>query len=152
MIFCLWYHYNDMATYTANEIDSLLETSGLKRTRGRIAVLHALRKAHKPIAIEDLHTSLTEPIHFVTLYRMLKQFVDAGIVYQTDLRSGKAYYELQREHHHHITCTKCGHQEEFSICANPLLNDISKKSKDFEDITSHTFELFSVCNSCQRST
>ena len=134
----------------AKDTYALLDAAGLKRTRGRIAVLGVLRVAQKPLAIEGINTALVEPVHLVTLYRMLRQFVDAGIVYQTDLRTGKAYYELQQKHHHHVTCTQCGLQEEFSVCITPLLDGITKKSKNFTSVAGHTLELFGLCNKCTK--
>jgi len=126
----------------------VLVDTKLKQTKGRIATLVILLKAKNPLTIEDIQSRSTDEVHFVTLYRMLKQFVDVGIVYQTDLRKGKAYYELQNSHHHHITCTTCGTQEEITSCLNDVQKKALQQSRQFKGIHSHMLEFFSVCMAC----
>lgn len=129
-------------------ICNMLCDAKLKHTNGRISVLHILLKAKGPLTIEEIQKQLKENVHTVTLYRMLRQFVEKGIVYQTDLRTGKAYYELQREHHHHVTCTNCGLQEEVKACVARLQKNAEKEVKNFTSISTHSLEFFGVCDKC----
>jgi Fe2+ or Zn2+ uptake regulation protein len=131
-----------------NKIHTLLDKAGLKRTKGRVAVLGVLLSKSKPLTIEEIEKGLSIKIHMVTLYRMLRQFVQKNIVYQTDLRTGKAYYELQQEHHHHIVCTVCGVQEEVKACITNLQKNIQKEAKHFDTIDTHSLEFFGVCTKC----
>lgn len=133
---------------TMKNIKELLSEANLKNTKGRVSVLSVLSDAHRPLTIEEVSNRLKEKVHFVTLYRMFKQFVDSEIVYQTDLRKGKVYYELQQEHHHHIICTQCERQEEITSCLKLIEEYALKNSLHFRTIQSHALEFFSVCNTC----
>ena len=49
-----------------------------------------------------------------TVYRVLTQFENAGLVTRHHFESGTAVFELsQGSHHDHIVCIKCGRVEEF---------------------------------------
>jgi Fur family ferric uptake transcriptional regulator len=49
-----------------------------------------------------------------TVYRVLTQFEQAGLLVRHHFESGKAVYELnQGGHHDHLVCLQCGHVEEF---------------------------------------
>src|SRR5690606_27655649 len=53
-------------------------------------------------------------IGLATVYRVLTQFEQAGILLRSNFESGKAVYELnERQHHDHFVCTACGKVEEF---------------------------------------
>ncbi len=131
-----------------NTVCAHLDRAKLKHTKARFAVLSVLLEARSPLTIEDIQRQLKVKVHTVTLYRMLKKFVESGIVYQTDLRTGKAYYEFQKEHHHHVTCTDCGLQEEVKTCVARLQNNAQKETKNFKNINTHSLEFFGVCNKC----
>ncbi len=49
-----------------------------------------------------------------TVYRVLTQFEQAGVLARHHFDGTKAVYELaEREHHDHLVCLDCGHIEEF---------------------------------------
>lgn len=130
-------------------IQTYLDAADLKRTKGRTAVLNVLLAAGKPLPIEDIQKKVGERVHLVTLYRMLKQFVEKGIVYQTDLRRGKTLYELQHTHHHHIVCMICGLEEEITPCDTfSIQKEAERRSRQFAKINNHTLEFFGICKGC----
>jgi Fe2+ or Zn2+ uptake regulation protein len=131
-----------------NTIYNLLEDHNLKKTSGRIALLNMLQESSKPLSIDQIKTHLSSNI--TTIYRMLEVFVEKGIVYQTDFRDGKAYFELQDKHHHHVTCTKCGTREDIDICIAKKISPLEKQLKQFRNIKSHMLEFFGVCNKCEK--
>jgi Fe2+ or Zn2+ uptake regulation protein len=127
-----------------------LRAKGLKVTDGRVAVLHGLMHAHEPMVIDQI-AHMVPSLNVVTLYRMLKQFVDCGLVYQTDFRAGKAYFEYQEHHHHHIVCTSCGAQESVEQCVpDTYVQRVASNAKKFSAITTHALEFFGVCNKCTK--
>ena len=133
-------------TKNNNDIHTTLETHNLKKTSGRIALLEVLQQSPSPLSIDQIKSQLSSNI--TTIYRMLEVFVDKGIVYQTDFRDGKAYFELQDKHHHHVTCTKCGTREDIDICIAQKISPLEKQLKQFNNIKSHMLEFFGVCNKC----
>ncbi len=50
-----------------------------------------------------------------TVYRVLNQFDDAGIVTRHNFEGGKSVFELTQQHHHdHLICLDCGKVIEFT--------------------------------------
>jgi Fur family ferric uptake transcriptional regulator len=55
-----------------------------------------------------------QDVGLATVYRVLTQFEQAGILKRSNFESGKAVYELDEgEHHDHLVCLQCGRVEEF---------------------------------------
>ena len=55
-----------------------------------------------------------EEIGLATIYRVLTQFEQAGLLIRHHFESGKAIFELnEKSHHDHIVCLLCGHVTEF---------------------------------------
>jgi Fur family ferric uptake transcriptional regulator len=94
---------------------SAIRNVGLRVTQPRIAVLHVLSKAVRPISHADLIDALDgQGFDRVTLYRNLNDLADAGIVARTDVGDRVWRFELRSESdshsgmHPHFTCTDCG--------------------------------------------
>jgi len=101
---------------------SNLRDIGLKVTGPRIKILeffHQNPGAH--YSADDLYMALTKEgldIGLATVYRVLTQFEQAGILLRSHFESGKAegkaIFELNEGvHHDHLVCLDCGHVEEF---------------------------------------
>src|SRR3546814_14778299 len=49
-----------------------------------------------------------------TVYRVLMQFEQAGLLSRNHFEAGKAVFELNEgKHHDHLVCVECGRVEEF---------------------------------------
>ncbi|MFT6927314.1 MAG: Fur family ferric uptake transcriptional regulator [Psychromonas sp.] len=100
------------------ENDALKE-AGLKITSPRVKILGLLqRPENQHISAEDLYKKLLEQgdeVGVATVYRVLNQFDDAGIVTRHHFEGGKSVFELaNQEHHDHIVCLTCGEVIEFN--------------------------------------
>ena len=96
-----------------------LKSTGLKATLPRLKILEIFQKgAQRHMTAEDVFRVLLEErsdIGLATVYRVLTQFEQAGILIRSNFESGKAVYELDEgQHHDHFVCTSCGKVEEFS--------------------------------------
>jgi Fur family ferric uptake transcriptional regulator len=132
-----------------NDTTTLLRESGLRVTKSRLAVLEILLVESAPLSIEDLSKKLGGSTNITTLYRMLDIFTDNDIVHRTSFRDGRAYFEFQHDHHHHITCTSCGVREDVDACVpQSTLKNVAKSQK-FDVVTSHMLEFFGVCKKCK---
>ncbi len=69
------------------------------------------------VSAEDVFTELRENGHDIglaTVYRVLSQFEQAGILVKHHFESGQAVFELDRgEHHDHLICMHCDKIIEF---------------------------------------
>jgi Fur family ferric uptake transcriptional regulator len=53
-------------------------------------------------------------VGLATVYRVLTQFEQAGILHRNHFETGKAVFELNEgTHHDHLVCLDCGKVEEF---------------------------------------
>nr|AJP07034.1 ferric uptake regulator [Photobacterium angustum S14] len=96
-----------------------LKQAGLKVTLPRLKILEVLQEPDcQHISAEDLYKKLIdigEEIGLATVYRVLNQFDDAGIVTRHHFEGGKSVFELSTQHHHdHLVCLDCGKVIEFS--------------------------------------
>ena len=95
-----------------------LKNSGLKATLPRIKVLEVFQKStQRHMSAEDVYKHLlTEgsDVGLATVYRVLMQFEQAGILSRNHFEAGKAVFELNEgKHHDHLVCLDCGRVEEF---------------------------------------
>lgn len=129
----------------------LLKSKKLKATVPRMAIIKALLMTNKPIKIDQLSGLLEKNNKFPasTFYRSLKKLTDSGIVYKAYFNEVAAYYELQRDHHHHLTCVYCGRQVTLP-CNKSINGQFSSKSvpSEFKLINYHVLEYFGVCKKC----
>jgi Fur family ferric uptake transcriptional regulator len=95
-----------------------LRDQGLKVTVPRLKVLNLFQ--HSPerhLTAEDVYRRLLDEhsdIGLATVYRVLTQFEQAGLLMRHHFEGGKAVYELnQGTHHDHLVCQQCGRVEEF---------------------------------------
>ena len=102
---------------TAHNPDGL-RNSGLKATGPRLRILELFQTGNvRHMSAEDVYRQLlTENIEvgLATVYRVLTQFEQAGLLQRHHFESGKSVFELNEgSHHDHLVCLQCGRVEEF---------------------------------------
>lgn len=133
------------------QIEHILKKNNLKATTERISVLKVLINTDSPLTAEDIYIQVQTCVDQSTVYRTVNTFAENNIVYQTNFRDNKTYYEFQKIHHHHITCTTCGNQEHITVCLPTTLEqEILQVSKTFSAPLDHTLEFFGECNTCKQ--
>ncbi|WP_340615532.1 ferric iron uptake transcriptional regulator [Xenorhabdus entomophaga] len=126
-----------------------LKNAGLKVTLPRLKILEVLQdpECHH-VSAEDLYKKLIdigEEIGLATVYRVLNQFDDAGIVTRHNFEGGKSVFELTQQHHHdHLICLDCGKVIEFSD------ESIEERQKDIAErygikLSNHSLYLYGHC-------
>jgi Fur family ferric uptake transcriptional regulator len=98
--------------------NSELRKAGLKVTLPRVKILQMLDSAgQRHMSAEDVYKSLMEAgddVGLATVYRVLTQFEQAGLLNRNHFETGKAIFELNAgSHHDHLVCLDCGRVEEF---------------------------------------
>ena len=106
-----------------------IRSAGLKVTHGRRTILRILESdesAH--LSADDIHKKLLEDndeVGIATIYRVLNQFVTAGICIRHNFETGQSLYELTPDHHHdHMVCLTTGKVVEFE---DKLIEERQKK-------------------------
>lgn len=95
-----------------------LKNIGLKATYPRLKILDLFQTAdQRHQTAEDVYRHLMAEgmdIGLATVYRVLTQFEQAGLLERHYFESGKAVFELNEgRHHDHLVCLQCGRVEEF---------------------------------------
>ncbi|MBX3626147.1 MAG: ferric iron uptake transcriptional regulator [Rhizobacter sp.] len=132
-----------------------LKSSGLKATLPRIKILDVFHQSsQRHMTAEDVFKSLlTEgaDIGLATVYRVLMQFEQAGILSRNHFESGKAVFELNEgQHHDHLVCIDCGRVEEFYDPEIEKRQNAIAETKGFQ-LQDHALSLYAVCTkkNCQ---
>ena len=134
-------------TIMSNPTD--LNNIGLKATLPRLKILNLFEQGSvRHMAAEDVYKQLLadgEDVGLATVYRVLTQFEQAGLLVRHHFESDKAVYELnQGGHHDHLVCLQCGRVEEF------FDEEIEKRQKQIAKdrgfaIHDHSLYLYADC-------
>src|SRR6058998_4332425 len=95
-----------------------LKNAGLKATLPRLKIINLFESSKvRHLTAEDVYKLLLNEgldIGLATVYRVLTQFEQAGLLARQHFETGKAVFELnQGGHHDHLLCLQCGRVEEF---------------------------------------
>src|SRR3954470_18964573 len=95
-----------------------LKEIGLKATLPRRKILELFEASKvRHLSAEDVYKApIGEGIDvgLATVYRVLTQFEQAGLLSRKNYEAGKAVFELNAGGpHHHLVCLQCGRVEEF---------------------------------------
>ncbi|PIT75193.1 ferric iron uptake transcriptional regulator [Limnohabitans sp. JirII-29] len=126
-----------------------LKSIGLKATLPRLKVLELFQRGtQRHMTAEDVYRHMLAQnidIGLATVYRVLQQFEQAGILKRSHFESERAVYELNEgEHHDHLVCLDCGRVEEFHDPEIEALQVKVAKKQGFE-IADHALSLYAHC-------
>lgn len=126
-----------------------LKTIGLKATLPRLRILELFENSQvRHLAAEDVYKKLVEEgtdTGLATVYRVLTQFEQAGLLMRHHFESGKAVYELNRgSHHDHLVCVQCGHVEEFYDAGIEKRQEQIAQERGFR-IHDHSLHIYADC-------
>jgi len=133
---------------------SHLKDIGLKATGPRLKILDLFeRSSARHLSAEDVYRLLLAEevdIGLATVYRVLTQFEQAGILVRHHFESGKAVYELDEgAHHDHFICTGCGKVEEFYDPEIEKRQHAIAQAKGWV-VQDHAMALYGHCAQCAK--
>ncbi len=126
-----------------------LKNIGLKATLPRLKILDLFENSDvRHLTAEDVYKLLMNEgmeIGLATIYRVLTQFEQAGILMRHHFESGKAVFELnQGGHHDHLVCIQCAHVEEFYDAEIERRQTKIAKDRGFT-IHEHSLQIYADC-------
>lgn len=131
------------------DAEGMLRAAGLRRTRGRVALLTALLDSPRPLAHDEACRRVRRHgLDRVTVYRALEAFLDAGIVHR--LQAGERWRfavcgRVHRGHcHPHFTCRVCGAVECLSDVPLPRPKRLGRAYR----VEEQEFYMRGVCARC----
>ncbi|KQV47713.1 MULTISPECIES: ferric iron uptake transcriptional regulator [Telluria group] len=126
-----------------------LKASGLKATLPRLKILDIFQSSPvRHLTAEDVYKLLLAEnmdVGLATVYRVLTQFEQAGLLNRNHFESGKAIFELNEgSHHDHLVCLDCGRVEEF------VDEEIEKRQQSIAaergfKIAEHALAIYGTC-------
>lgn len=127
-----------------------LKSTGLKATLPRLKILEIFQTGRRRhMTAEDVFRELLDSrsdIGLATVYRVLTQFEQAGLLVRSNFESGKAVYELNEgRHHDHLVCLDCGRVEEFYDPEIEKRQQAIAKDRGF-DLQEHALALYANCS------
>jgi Fur family ferric uptake transcriptional regulator len=126
-----------------------LKTIGLKATAPRLKILDLFESSKvRHLSAEDVYKLLLSEgldIGLATVYRVLTQFEQAGLLQRHHFESGRAVFELNEgSHHDHLVCLQCGRVEEFYDAEIEKRQHKVAKERGFA-IHEHSLHLYADC-------
>lgn len=126
-----------------------LKSTGLKSTLPRRKILELFESGKaRHMSAEDVYRTLIAEgidIGLATVYRVLTQFEQAGLLSRQHFETGKAVFELnQGGHHDHLVCLRCGRVEEFYDPEIEKRQAAVARERGFE-LRGHSLALYADC-------
>jgi Fur family ferric uptake transcriptional regulator len=126
-----------------------LKSSGLKATLPRLKILEVFQRSdRRHMTAEDVYKLLLAEdadIGLATVYRVLMQFEQAGLLSRSHFESGKSVFELNEgKHHDHLLCLTCGRVEEFYDAEIEARQRLVAEQRGFA-LQEHALSLYAVC-------
>jgi Fur family ferric uptake transcriptional regulator len=129
-----------------------LKNTGLKITSSRLAIYKIFeeeRDSH--LSAYDIQDKLKEKnieIALATIYRVLGQFEESGLLQRTEFEDDKALYELDDgKQHDHMVCKKCSKVTDFFDSELEKRKDEILARYNFS-VTGHHLILYGLCSDC----
>ena len=136
--------------------EEYLQTRGLRQTSQRKFLIEAVFEEHDHFDAEELIDRLPRRgeknyVSSATVYRTLREFVDAGLLKSFQL-DGRMVYELDYGYpqHDHLYCTRCRKLFEFQSDELMNLRDKVASNKGFR-VSGHRMIIQGVCRDCGKS-
>jgi Fur family transcriptional regulator, ferric uptake regulator len=130
-----------------------LKNIGLKATLPRLKILELFQIGTiRHMSAEDVYKKLLADnldIGLATVYRVLTQFEQAGLLVRHHFETGKSVFELNEgQHHDHLVCLTCGRVEEFYDAEIESRQKQIAKDKGFV-LHDHSLSLYGICQNEQ---
>lgn len=119
-----------------------------RATRQRSSIRAALGQAGRPLSPAEILAAAqldVAGLSIATVYRNIKQLVEAGEVQAVDLPGDAARYELTgHDHHHHFVCNVC--HRAFDVPGCP--GDMTRLAPKGFRVERHELTLYGTCADC----
>ena len=131
---------------------ALLTQLKLKVTSRRPEVLNCLGLEPSYLSADEVWNRIKPRLGSIglpTVYRILDELAEAGVITRIFLSDRKQYYFLcaNQGHHHHFVCETCRRVEDVEQCGlDAVTRDIARRSGG--RVTSHILQINGICGSC----
>lgn len=146
----------DVSLSPQERFEEYLQTRGLRQTSQRKFLIEAVFEEHDHFDADELIDRLPRRgeknyVSSATVYRTLREFVDAGLLRSFQL-DGRTVYEFDYGYpqHDHLYCTRCRKLLEFSNEGLVKIRDEVAGDVGFR-VSGHRMIIHGVCRECGRN-
>jgi Fur family ferric uptake transcriptional regulator len=136
------------------DVLDLLRSRGLRMTPQRRAIVSEVMRTQGHIAPAAIARTIEGEMPGVnpsTVYRTLALLEEVGVLQHSHLESGAEYHKADEAHHVHLTCHRCGRDDELSITEAERLGQLIHRHHGFEADLTH-FAITGLCADCAAAT
>ena len=138
----------------ATTVGTILRERGHRITPQREVILQEVLGTDGHITPQDLTRRVQRRLPAVnasTVYRTLALLESVGIVRHAHLEGGAEYHRADEVEHVHLTCSRCGAEDDLSIEEAETLKGVVQRHRGFLPDLTH-FAISGLCARCQRAT
>ena len=134
---------------------AILKQLKLKVTPRRQEIMNCLGGEESYLSAEEVWSRVNARLGSIglpTVYRILDELAEAGVVTRIFLSDRKQYYYLcsNQGHHHHFVCESCRRVEDVEQCGlDSVTRAFARRSGG--RVTSHILQINGICGSCCQS-
>src|SRR5436853_1101018 len=132
------------------DVLDLLRSKGLRMTPQRRAIVSEVMRTNghiSPAAIARTIEGEMPGVNPSTVYRTIALLEEVGVLQHSHLESGAEYHKADEAHHVHLTCHRCGRNDELSIAEAERLGQLIHRHHGFEADLTH-FAITGLCADC----
>ncbi|MFN2627792.1 MAG: Fur family transcriptional regulator [Gaiellaceae bacterium] len=143
----------ELESWTSDAV-ARLQAQGYRNGAARRAVVELLGRQNCCLTAQEIFDELRgggRPVGLASVYRVVDELTDQGLLQRIDLGAGTARYEPllpTGEHHHHLVCDDCGKVEAFEDDELELaLTNLERRSG--YSVAGHEVVLRGACADCR---
>ena len=140
----------ERAGYDYADVMQLLRTRGLRMTPQRRAIVTEVMRTHghiSPAVIARKVQSEMPGVNASTVYRTLTLLEEVGVLSHSHVETGAEYHRTEEAEHVHLTCGRCGRDDELSLDEAHDLQDLIRGHHGFQADLTH-FAITGRCRAC----
>lgn len=143
---------DDQIQKEQDKFSQYLKKSGLRLTTGRALVFKEVMQSHGHFAAESLVKNCKSSgakVSRATIYRCLKELLEAGIIRETAFGEKHSLYEhlFDEKPHHHARCVRCAEVIEFADKHEDEIYRPVLEKQGFH-ILGHEMHFYGICKTC----
>jgi Fur family ferric uptake transcriptional regulator len=140
-----------MGEQTATDVVGILRARGLRMTPQRRAIVAEIMRTQGHISPTTLARKVQSQIPGVnasTIYRTLALLEEVGILSHAHSEGGAEYHRAEEAGHVHLTCSRCGAEDDLSMAEAGQLQTLIEQHHGFDPDLTH-FAISGLCAACR---
>ncbi len=136
-----------------DDVMELLRQRGLRMTPQRRAIVAEIMRTQGHISPATLARNVQEEMPGVnasTIYRTLALLEEAGVLAHAHLEGGAEYHRTEEAGHVHLSCRRCGVEDDLSLEEAVALQELIERHRGFRPDLTH-FAISGLCADCRRA-